>query len=117
VKEIGALVMFDPAGDDEPTPKKDWVYNLTSHPYGSVDQEFETIRFIYGPDDVLYNTNPTTYKQIDIVDMEEALAYFTDMLNERLGDGQGPRLYSSENSSAFPRFHSLSPLKTERIFK
>ncbi len=118
VKEIGALVMFDPAAGNEPVSKKDWVYNLTSHPYGSVDQDFETVRFIYGPDDVLYNPNPTSYKQMDLVDMEEALAYFTEMLNERLGVGEGPvRLYGSENSTSLPRFHSLSPLKTDRIFR
>lgn len=118
VKEVGALVMFDPSASDQPISKKDWVYNLTSHPYGSVDQDFETVRFIYGPDDVLYNSNPTSYKQMDLVDMEEALAYFTEMLNERLGIGDGPaRLYGSDNVSSLPRFHSLSPLKTDRIFK
>ncbi len=117
VKEVGALVMFDPSASDEPTTRKDWVYNLTSHPSGSVDQDFETVRFIYGPDDVLYNPNPKSYSKSDIVDMDEALAYFTEMLSERLGLGEGPvKLYGSGNSPNSPRFHRLSPLKTKNIF-
>lgn len=117
VKDVGALVMFDPSAADHPISKKDWVYNLTSHPYGAVDEDYETVRFIYGPDDIRTAPNPTKYNQNDLVDMEEALAYFTEMLDERLGVGEGPvKLYSSENTTRVPRFHSLSPLKTSRIF-
>lgn len=82
-KNSKKLIVFDPAASDFAMTKKDWVSALTGHKFGSVDQLFETVRFVFAPDDAFANSDLTDYLPMDLLDMQEALDYFMQELEDR----------------------------------
>jgi hypothetical protein len=90
VKDIGELMVFDPTSSEQPITKTEWMDSLVSHRFGNIDEAFETVRFVYGPDDAYEKPELTEYKREDLVDMQEILDYFLDLLDQRFASNQVP---------------------------
>jgi hypothetical protein len=56
---------------------------LTQHKFGHIDESFETIRFIYSPEDAYQKKKVNEYLRKDIFDMEQSLNYFFELLEQR----------------------------------
>lgn len=83
VKGRAGLMVFDPSIFDESKSLQDWVAIQTSHNSGVYDKQFETVRFIYGPDDVNSNKRLIDYLSNDILDMERTMELYLQIQDAR----------------------------------
>lgn len=83
VKDLNEVMVFDPTSSSIPLTKANWIKKLTSHKYGSVDDTFETKRFLYRPEDAQSGLELDSYQKVDILYMQDALDTFSDHLEQR----------------------------------
>ncbi len=83
VKEFDQLFVIDPTSSKIPISKVAWMQLLTEHKYGHIDENFETSRFVYAPEDAYHKSIPNNYLRSDIFDMEQALDYYFELLEQR----------------------------------
>lgn len=83
VKGLNQLFVFDPTASEIPISKSAWMELLTQHKYGHIDESFETVRYIYSPEDAYQKRKVNDYIRKDIFDMEQSLNYFFELLEQR----------------------------------
>lgn len=83
IKSFNELYVIDPTASETPLSKMEWMSSLVQHQFGSIDETFETVRFIYGPEDAYQKVRIHDYKKADIFDMAQALEHFLDLLEQR----------------------------------
>ena len=84
VKGLDELFIFDPTASDTPLSKTEWMSNLVQHRFGNIDETFETVRYIYGPEEAYQKVEIRDYREADLFDMEQALKHFLELYEQRI---------------------------------